>query len=586
MKHKEELNKILKQNDYNIEDIVNIYLVGSYLFETNNENSDFDFSLIIKGDYFDGRRTLDDGLYNLNLYHVDYFKLLIKEQCVDALMCLWIPEKFKIFETKNFDSLFRLNVKKLHQQFIHEASLNWNKAKGNFSKNKKFSLKYVAHCFRKLMFAVQIWKNKKMIDYTAGNDYYKELFNQEYESWKEIESKFYQDFSDLVHSMKDYIFEDVKNPSLKMLNKIIEEKGLPYLTEMYSLDYIGMDSLVYFILDEYQSEEISQMNAFCQGKVLKNGDFIFNFPSYSKPDTLKKFNFKDASFFENLDGVLVGMFYSESKWSIIYSNQTSFREYYSENIRNLNCNYIRVSKFDFPIEESFWKIWDDNKYEFPGNKNLEITFVLNLKNENNIVLQKQNQLIVKNIYDRKLKKNLNIFDSNYNWKTPKRYNFDNQKLVMEKIDSINPLLQKGLICVDDKNMIELISTQFVNLEILKNNLLIDPLKIRKSIIDILRMDCDLEFLKLLPWNDLTESFEGCKLELLEFERVLMNIYQDLKDLPFIEYAKECQKFPFVFPLMQIQRNGDFKLFLKQCPIQKLITTMKIVKEHQTIENKN
>eukprot|EP01080_Neovahlkampfia_damariscottae_P003747 gene3747-6635_t len=580
----EKVIEVMKQHTHP-EDLLNLYLVGSYLFKTNNKNSDFDFTLIIKGEYFNGRKTYDDGLYNINMYHEEYFKLLIQEQAVDALLVLWIPSEFIIFEKLDFKNLFRLNTRKLHQQFIHEASLNWNKAKQFFFKNRKMSLKYIGHCFRKLLFSIDIWKNKKILDYEIGNKYWNTLFNNQFDSWKEIEKMFYEEFSDLVHSMKDYKYPIVKDINLKSLNELIAIHGLDYLTENYSLDYVEND-FVYFVLDEFNVANENKIKKFSQGKVLKDSKLLFSYPNFIN-EIPKNFNIKESIIYEYLDGVNIGMFYFNDKWNIAFPKQISFREYYSENVKELNCDYSIISKFNFPVEESFWKIWKQKKYKFPTNTNLELIFNLSLTNENHISIQIKDNLILIYAYDRGLKKSLDIFEiaSFYQWGLPKRYYFDCKDQLLDFIRNSDPLTHKGLYLFYNNKIVQIASSQFLNLEILKYQLHYDPNTIRKAILDISRLNGNLEFLNLETFIPFKKKFDECNSELNEFISFLEKIYLGISNLDYVDFAKEAQKYPFIFPLIQIRKyKGNTKEFVKCCPIQKLISTMKIVKEYQ-IEKK-
>lgn len=90
MKNNEDVIREILKEKYKI---LNIYTFGSYLYGCENDESDFDFIIIVDGDYFDGSKEFSKGKYNLNLYHLEFFKFILQDQAVEPLTCLWIPEE-------------------------------------------------------------------------------------------------------------------------------------------------------------------------------------------------------------------------------------------------------------------------------------------------------------------------------------------------------------------------------------------------------------------------------------------------------------------------------------------------------------
>ena len=90
------------------EDILNLYLFGSKLYRTcdcQDSTSDYDFIMIIKSEkyYFDGSMLIEGDLkckddsienVNVNIYHMDYFLNLLKEQYIWVIMLCYLKMPF------------------------------------------------------------------------------------------------------------------------------------------------------------------------------------------------------------------------------------------------------------------------------------------------------------------------------------------------------------------------------------------------------------------------------------------------------------------------------------------------------------
>jgi hypothetical protein len=61
-----------------------------------------------------------------------------------------------------------------------------------------------------LLLAKQLLELEKIVDFTAGNEFWRELMQNEWRDWDEIENKFKPLYGDLMHEIKhSYNPEDI-----------------------------------------------------------------------------------------------------------------------------------------------------------------------------------------------------------------------------------------------------------------------------------------------------------------------------------------------------------------------------------------
>ncbi|KAL0482430.1 hypothetical protein AKO1_000535, partial [Acrasis kona] len=68
--------------------ILNIYLFGSRLYQCHKSHSDYDLIVVVNGDYFDGSKLIETETLNINIYHLEYFKFLLFNNIVWVVMLI------------------------------------------------------------------------------------------------------------------------------------------------------------------------------------------------------------------------------------------------------------------------------------------------------------------------------------------------------------------------------------------------------------------------------------------------------------------------------------------------------------------
>lgn len=154
----------IKQID--IEKVINVYIYGSLIYSTNNENSDIDYIIIIDQD-IDESETLyckhDNTILNAKLYKKEFFQNKINEHDISTLECLFINDDLK-YVNLNFD--FNLDLIKLRKSISTISSNSWVKSKKKFIQNDNLiGYKSLFHSLRILDFGIQIATYGKIIDF-------------------------------------------------------------------------------------------------------------------------------------------------------------------------------------------------------------------------------------------------------------------------------------------------------------------------------------------------------------------------------------------------------------------------------------
>jgi predicted nucleotidyltransferase len=147
--------------------ILNVYIFGSRLYGYATNQSDWDFVIIVDGEYFAGPKLIEKGLLNLNLYHRDYFQFLMDENVIWIIMFTWIPNEFVWQRKLNFSWKLRKNC--VNKMISLDVQHNFSKAK-RLWKNPKTMLvakKNLLHCKRWIEYGKQIGEKGIIFDFSA-----------------------------------------------------------------------------------------------------------------------------------------------------------------------------------------------------------------------------------------------------------------------------------------------------------------------------------------------------------------------------------------------------------------------------------
>jgi predicted nucleotidyltransferase len=164
------------------ERLLNIYLYGSYVYGTNDDQSDIDYIFVVDHQKEKESQTFA-GRFNITSYPAEYFQVLLDNHSVSVLECFFLPDKSKI-ELYNFQ--FNLNKAKLRESFSAKSSNSWVKAKKKIDLHQEYrvGMKSLFHSLRILNFGIQIAQAGRIVAYNGANRYWNKMVEQDFKKWQ------------------------------------------------------------------------------------------------------------------------------------------------------------------------------------------------------------------------------------------------------------------------------------------------------------------------------------------------------------------------------------------------------------------
>lgn len=170
-------------------DVLNIYEYGSRVYGTANENSDYDFVVVVKDEVYTTDHYSKEN-YEFNIYSKSQWIKMAEENDVIFCECFFLPNKIK----EEFVPEFKVDVPKLRASFSHVASNSFVKCKKKLTVEKDYvpyiGKKSLWHSFRILMFGIQILSKGKIYDYSEANYLYKEIVKNDCNDWEYYKEKY------------------------------------------------------------------------------------------------------------------------------------------------------------------------------------------------------------------------------------------------------------------------------------------------------------------------------------------------------------------------------------------------------------
>lgn len=175
--------------------LLNVYLYGSNVYGTANEESDVDYIYVV--DHQDkSEDQLLLGKTNITIHPAEYFQHKLNNHDVSALECYFLPEKFKI-ELHKFN--FKLDLEKLRRSFSEKSSNSWVKAKKKIDVHQEYKLgkKSLFHSLRIVNFGIQIAQFGKVENYAAANQWWQRIDSQNFKTWQEYKDTWQKTYNSL-----------------------------------------------------------------------------------------------------------------------------------------------------------------------------------------------------------------------------------------------------------------------------------------------------------------------------------------------------------------------------------------------------
>jgi predicted nucleotidyltransferase len=203
----EEIRKFLASEiDLPFEDILGIYRYGSFVYGTNNKQSDLDYILVanIDKDIIEYKTDRID----ITCYSPNKFDSLLEEHEISILECFY--QDYPLLE---YRTSFHLDISKMRHSISSKSSNSWVKAKKKITLNEEdtyIGFKSLFHSFRILKYAIDIVEKDridfiKYDDKTSMKDFYNEIMElyKKETSWETLMELYKQKHNKLASRFKE-----------------------------------------------------------------------------------------------------------------------------------------------------------------------------------------------------------------------------------------------------------------------------------------------------------------------------------------------------------------------------------------------
>lgn len=168
--------------------IFNVYLFGSRVYGTYNDESDWDIIIVANNSV--ESTEIRNSLYNIHVYTPDKFREDLNWHRPNNLECIYAPDWAVIKEDIKFD--LEINLAKLRHASSHVSSNSWVKSKKKLQFDEyHIGIKSLFHSIRVPMFATQVATKGEIYDFTCANFIWDKIV-KDYRKWQwyELESEF------------------------------------------------------------------------------------------------------------------------------------------------------------------------------------------------------------------------------------------------------------------------------------------------------------------------------------------------------------------------------------------------------------
>jgi predicted nucleotidyltransferase len=165
-------DKIIEATGLHPLKVKNIYLYGSRVYGTATGDSDYD--VIVVANSMDEEREIVSGELNIHVLTPDKFIRDLKELDSRNLECVFAPDHAKIMEKVNYiDANFSIKPEHMKFKAMQQSFNRFHTAKlkmidGDTHRGSK----NLFYSFKILLFAQQILKHGKIIDFTEANQFW------------------------------------------------------------------------------------------------------------------------------------------------------------------------------------------------------------------------------------------------------------------------------------------------------------------------------------------------------------------------------------------------------------------------------
>jgi predicted nucleotidyltransferase len=180
--------------------ILNIYMYGSRVYGTYNENSDYDF--LVLANSLEEKREVRDCLYNVHTIVPNMFYDDLNGHKMQNLECLFAPDFAKIQESREYS--LEIDFDNLKKRALAQSYDSWHKGKYKLNEGDIYrGKKSMFHSIRILCFARQIVRYGKIKDFSEANKYWYQIDECEKTRWNYYSRKYFCLRRSLIESLTE-----------------------------------------------------------------------------------------------------------------------------------------------------------------------------------------------------------------------------------------------------------------------------------------------------------------------------------------------------------------------------------------------
>lgn len=200
METKDILNIIQHQNPFNIYKATNLYLYGSRVYGTHNEDSDYDYLMV--SDIEEPYVQFKHEHVNVTVFSVTEWHKRLVEHEISALECLYLPEEMILKNKVGWGVPIDNQV--LRRAVSAKASNSFVKAKKKFTVENDIYVgkKSLFHALRIPMFGKQLAEHGKIINYAVANHYWNQIKGCGIDDWDYFKKKYKPVFNNIMSDFR------------------------------------------------------------------------------------------------------------------------------------------------------------------------------------------------------------------------------------------------------------------------------------------------------------------------------------------------------------------------------------------------
>lgn len=602
MELKEEILDIVKKNLNFKHKVLNLYLFGSRINGTSSENSDYDFICVVSSDINAlGIHTITEKNYNINIYHLTYYKNLIYQNTVWMLQTLFLPKEYVLQEELKTE--FKLRKLEMLRNLQLDMDHHLLKAKRLWKEDIKVAKKNFFHGIIWALLGKQLIEKSEIYDFKVGLKYWKEIFEMKSDKYYNFFEVYKPIYENLMKELR-ILLSPVKFKSEGTLSTVsfVKQYSIDALNSEFGIIFLKNDDGRYLLYtDDMISPQDHPISVECSNGMIIDDYFnvysyplnkIFPFNEYKERDVdyvklshyaIDKMDWSSASLYgmKSDNTRMCSIYYYKGEWVISSSRNVDAKDKIIKSYLDHKTYFYHFDiefhynpwKFfadelraetGFDVDEEygssekevifenfsdyFWSIWKQNDNKMPEDTKFSYHFLVschNLITKKSCTNLKKDFIKLISIRNLETFKELDLekFENKFNWDTIVNDKFDSQNLNFDKVKAMSKKLDiKNTIgfMITDKNMNRTIvySPLYHSFKRLLWCQETDK-KCETYALDIVRYGLNDHIFSILPkWTELLKKQEKF---FENFVKLVSDVYDPLKNLGKKEFSEKISK---------------------------------------------